>query len=483
MEVLKEREMRLKKAGSLRDKGISLYPYSFQRTHTIKEVLEDFDKLSSSKRTVKIAGRMGSKRKHGKTLFSDLYDASGKIQLYSRKDTLKEEFDLLSLLDIGDFLGVEGEVFRTKTQEPTLLVNSFKLLGKSLRPLPEKWHGLKDTETRYRQRYLDILSNPRSREIFLIRTKMINAIRSFLNERGFLEVETPILQPLYGGAMAKPFKTWYEALKQEMFLRIADELYLKRLLVGGFEKVYEIAKDFRNEGLDRFHNPEFTQIELYEAYKHYEDMMELTQSLFLYIAKTLFHNSKITYQGYDIDFSKSWRRLPFLDTLEDKTGVKGILNLSIDELKKIAERFGIEVSESITRPKLLDKLFSELIQEKLKEPTFVIDHPKILSPLAKVHRKNPELVERFEVVIYGMELGNAFSELNDPIDQRERFAEQIKLREEYAVMDEDFIEALEYGMPPCAGLGLGIDRMVMLFTDSPSIREVILFPHLRNRDA
>lgn len=483
MEVLKEREMRLKKAGSLRDKGISLYPYGFQRTHTIKEVLEDFDKLSSSKRTVKIAGRMGSKRKHGKTLFSDLYDASGKIQLYSRKDTLKEEFDLLSLLDIGDFLGVEGEVFRTKTQEPTLLVNSFKLLGKSLRPLPEKWHGLKDTETRYRQRYLDILSNPRSREIFLIRTKMINAIRSFLNERGFLEVETPILQPLYGGAMAKPFKTWYEALKQEMFLRIADELYLKRLLVGGFEKVYEIAKDFRNEGLDRFHNPEFTQIELYEAYKHYEDMMELTQSLFLYIAKTLFQDSKITYQGYDIDFSKSWRRLPFLDTLEDKTGVKGILNLSIDELKKIAERFGIEVSESITRPKLLDKLFSELIQEKLKEPTFVIDHPKILSPLAKVHRKNPELVERFEVVIYGMELGNAFSELNDPIDQRERFAEQIKLREEYAVMDEDFIEALEYGMPPCAGLGLGIDRMVMLFTDSPSIREVILFPHLRNRDA
>ena len=483
MEVLQEREVRLKKAKSLKDKGIPLYPYNFSRTHTIREVLEDFDELSSSKRTVKIAGRMGSKRKHGKTLFSDLYDASGKIQLYFRRDMLKENFDLLALLDTGDFLGVEGEVFRTKTEEPTLLVSSFKLLGKSLRPLPEKWHGLKDTETRYRQRYLDILSNPHSREIFLIRTKMIDAIRSFLNERGFLEVETPILQPLYGGAMAKPFKTWYEALQQEMFLRIADELYLKRLLVGGFEKVYEIAKDFRNEGLDRFHNPEFTQIELYEAYKDYEELMEFTQDLFLYITRTLFKDSKIIYQGYEVDFSKPWRRLPFLDTLEDKTGVKGILNLSTDELKGIAERFGIEVSESITKPKLLDKLFSSLIQEKIKEPTFVIDHPKLLSPLAKVHRRDPRLVERFEIIICGMEIGNAFSELNDPIDQRERFEEQIRLREEYTVMDEDFIEALEYGMPPCAGLGLGIDRMVMLFTDSPSIREVILFPHLRSKDA
>lgn len=477
--VIPMENVRLDKLKKLAEAGIPPYPYRFVRTHSSQEVIQNLDQLSGDKVKLRIAGRLVARREHGKTVFCHIEDGTGRIQVYFRKDTIGDRFALLELLDLGDFLGISGEPFRTKTGEPTILVQSFELLAKSLKPLPEKWHGLKDTETRYRQRYLDLIANPKARWIFSLRTKIVNLIRQFLNDRGYIEVETPILQPLYGGASARPFETNYHALGQKVFLRIADELYLKRLIIGGMEKVYEIAKDFRNEGVDRFHNPEFTQVELYEAYNDYNDMMELVEKLFLYIAQNLYNSSHITYQGKTVDFSKPWKRLSFLDALFEKTGLSDLLHRSERELTDLARRFGIEVLSGTPRAKLLDKLFSELIQKNIVEPTFVIDHPKILAPLAKTNRHDPERVERFEPIVCGIELGNAFSELNDPLEQRKRFEEQVASREEYAVMDDDFLTALEYGMPPCGGLGLGIDRMVMLFTNTDSIREVILFPQLK----
>jgi|UniRef100_A0A7C6EHG0 lysyl-tRNA synthetase class 2 len=481
-ELAKERTIKLNKIEKMRSLGICPYPYRFERTHETIAVINDFERLATTKNNVRLAGRLVAKREHGKTVFGHIADGQGKIQIYLRQDFLGERFSLLDLLDIGDFIGVEGEVFKTKTGEITILVKSYEFLGKALRPMPEKWHGLKDVETRYRARYLDLIANPIVKQIFLTRTKIINLIRQFLNERGFVEVETPILQPIYGGAAAKPFQTFYNALDQNMFLRISDELYLKRLIIGGIEKVYEIGKDFRNEGLSPLHNPEFTQVEVYEAYADYNDMMRLVSELFKYIALNLFGTTTITYQGKSLDLGRPWRCLKFVDALKEKLG-EDPLSHSLASLKKLGLKFGIETEGVVSMGKMLDKLFSKLVQDEIIEPTFVCDYPRITTPLAKTHRTNPELVERFEPVICGIELGNAFSEATDPVEQRKRFEEQIRLQEEYATLDEDFITALEYGMPPCGGLGLGIDRMVMLFTNTASIREVILFPSLRNPES
>ena len=387
-------------------------------------------------------------------------------------------FDVFLNADIGDFIGVAGELMTTKTGEKTVLVKELEFLAKSFHPLPEKFHGLNDVETRYRQRYVDLIANPEVKSIFVRRAKIISLIRRYLDGKGFTEVETPVLQPVYGGAAAHPFTTHYEALDQNMFLRISDELYLKRLIVGGMDKVYEFGRDFRNEGLDRTHNPEFTQLELYEAYRDYNDMMTLVEEVFRLIAMELYGKTEITYEGKTLDFGKPWQRLEFVPALAEKLGADP-LALGQESLRKLCARFGIETAEGTPKGKLLDKLFSELIQDHLVEPTFVMNHPKITTPLAKQHRSNPELVERFEPVVCGMELGNAFSELNDPAEQSARFKELMAANEEFATFDADYVLALEYGMPPCGGLGIGIDRLTMLFTGHNSIREVILFPQLR----
>ncbi len=467
------------KLARLRELGVAPYAYRWDRDHSAAGVIAEFDKLSEAKTEVRLAGRLLSRREHGKTQFGHMQDASGRIQFYLRKDTIGDEpFERLSLLDIGDLVGVRGEVFRTRTGEVTILVKELILLAKSLRPLPEKFHGLKDVELRYRQRYVDLIVNPDSRGVFLARTRIMSLIRRFLDSREFVEVETPTLQPIYGGAAAEPFKTHYNVLDQRMFLRISDELYLKRLIVGGLERVYEMCKDFRNEGLDRTHNPEFTQVELYQAYADYFDMMSLVEELFRFLARELKGTTEIEYQGRKIDLGKPWNRVRFVDALGEKIGADP-LKLSEEELKEAAKRFNVKVETGTSRVKQLDKLFEELVQDHIVEPTFVMDHPKITCPLAKTHRENPDLVERFEPVVCGMELGNAFSELNDPEEQRKRFEEQVARNEEFAVLDEDYCVALEYGMPPTGGLGLGVDRMVMLLTDTPSIRDVILFPQLR----
>jgi lysyl-tRNA synthetase class 2 len=477
-EIAQEHEIRARKVQKLRELGINPYAYRYERTHEIRPLLEQFESLSADKAQVRIAGRLLSRREHGKTSFGHIADGTGKIQLYLRRDTLSDKFDLFLMADIGDFFGVAGELMITKTGEKTILVKELEFLAKAFRPLPEKWHGLKDVEMRYRQRYVDLIANPEVKDVFVKRARIIGLIRKFLDGRGFVEVETPVLQPLYGGAAANPFKTRYEALQQDMFLRISDELYLKRLVVGGMDKVYEFAKDFRNEGLDRTHSPEFTQLEVYEAYQDYTDMMKLVEDLFRMLALELQGKTEITFQGRTVDLGKPWQRLEFVPALAEKLEVDP-LGLSAESLRRLCARFGVEAADNVAKGKLLDKLFSELIQDHLVEPTFVMNHPKITTPLAKQLRSNPELVERFEPVICGMELGNAFSELNDPAAQAARFKELIALNEEFATFDQDYITALEYGMPPCGGLGLGIDRLTMLLTDLDSIREVILFPQLR----
>jgi lysyl-tRNA synthetase class 2 len=474
-----EKSIRLDKLAKIQAQTI--LPYRFDRTHTNIEILNNFEALSSSKQIVKIAGRLIAKREHGKTKFGHLQDQTEKIQIYFRKDFLAEKFDQLDLVDIGDLLGIEGEVFKTHTNEITIVVKSYTVLNKSLHPLPEKWHGLKDVEIKYRQRYLDLIANPASKQVLLNRSNVLRLLRRFFDQHGFTEFETPILQPIYGGAAAKPFETFYNMLQEKMFLRISDELYLKRLIIGGIEKVYEIGKDFRNEGLDRFHNPEFTQLECYEAYKDYNDMMNLVEELMRFLCIELYQTAQLKFGAWELDFNKKWQRLKFCDTLSEKTGLD-ILSADPKAIEQEAIELGVLDKTAYPRPtlsKLLDKLFSQLVQKDIIEPTFVVDYPKITTPLARNHRDNPLLVERFEPVICGIEIGNAFSELNDPIEQRRRFEEQLQQQEEFATLDEDFVKALEYGMPPTAGLGLGIDRIVMILTDSESIRDVIPFPQLK----
>jgi lysyl-tRNA synthetase class 2 len=500
-EIQREHEVRVLKVQKLKESGVLPYAYRFDRTHEIGRALEQFDQLVADKTVVRVAGRLLSRREHGKTCFGHIADGSGKIQLYVRKDMLSADrepptacgertaesgertagmtsFDVFLAADIGDFIGVAGELMTTKTGEKTVLVRELEFLAKAFRPLPEKFHGFKDVEARYRQRYVDLIANPEVKSIFVRRAKIISLIRRYLDGRGFTEVETPVLQPVYGGAAAHPFTTRYEALEQNMFLRISDELYLKRLIVGGMDKVYEFGRDFRNEGLDRTHNPEFTQLELYEAYRDYNDMMALVEELFRLIALELYGKTEIVFEGKTLDFGKPWQRLEFVPALAERLGADP-LALGQESLRKLCARFGIEAAQDTPKGKLLDKLFSDMIQDHLEQPTFVLNHPKITTPLAKQHRSNPELVERFEPVVCGMELGNAFSELNDPAEQSARFKELMAANEEFATFDADYVTALEYGMPPCGGLGIGIDRLTMLFTGHNTIREVILFPQLR----
>jgi lysyl-tRNA synthetase class 2 len=386
-------------------------------------------------------------------------------------------------VDTGDIIGLKGKVFKTKTGEITILAEEIKILSKCLKPLPEKWHGLKDKEIIYRERYLDLIMNLDSREVFVKRSRIVSFMRKFFDGKGFLEVETPVLQPIYGGAFAKPFETYSNALDTRLYLRIADELYLKRLLVGGFEKVYEISKDFRNEGIDRLHYPEFTMLEAYASYWDYNDMMELTEELFEKLAVEVYGATEIVYQGEIISFKRPFKRISYLDELSAKLG-KDPLSLSEEELKKIGMDLGLKNAQKLPATRLIDKIFDALVADHIKDPTFVMDHPVLISPLAKKHREMEGRVERFELFILGVEFANAFSELNDPIDQRKRFEDQVKYREAGdeeipRELDEDFLNAMEYGMPPAGGIGIGIDRVVMLFTNQPSIRDVILFPQLR----
>ncbi|WP_457643339.1 lysine--tRNA ligase [Persephonella sp.] len=450
----------------------------------VSAVKQQFD-LDPNREYVSVAGRLVALRDQGKAAFGHIQDADGKLQVYFRKDTLGEENyqKAMNILDVGDIVGVKGELFRTMTGELTVEVKEFKLLAKSLRALPEKWHGLKDVELRYRHRYIDLIANPKAREIFKTRSKAIKSLREFLESEGFMEVETPILQTVASGAMARPFKTHHNALDLDMYLRIAPELYLKMLVVGGFNRVYEIGRNFRNEGIDTTHNPEFTMVEFYAAYMDYNDLMELTERLFRKILMDTVGTLKITWEGNELDFSKPFRRLPFFDALKEKTGKDKQFFLNEENARQFAKEVGIPKAETLTHLKLLDKLFEHFIEEDLVQPTFVIDFPKILSPLAKIHRDDPDLVERFELIVNRQELANAYTELNDPEDQRERFIQQIKEKaagdEEAMDIDENFLMALEYGLPPTGGEGIGIDRLVMMLTDSSSIREVILFPTLR----
>jgi lysyl-tRNA synthetase class 2 len=483
---------RRQKLQDLRDKGINPYPYHFEQTHNSKQISENFKKLENS--SIKTAGRLMSNRLMGKAGFFHLEDFTGRVQIYVKKDIVGEDkFQMYKILDIGDFVGVEGKVFKTRTGEITIQAEKLDILSKSLRPLPivkEKMEDGKkiaydifsDKELRYRQRYVDLVVNPEVKEIFTKRSQILASMRKFLNDRGYLEVETPILQPIYGGASARPFKTHHNTLDMTLYLRIADELYLKRLIVGGFEGVFEFAKDFRNEGMDKFHNPEFTQMELYVAYKDYYWMMELTEEMISTVAKEVSGSSKIIFNEDEIDLSPPWRRLPLFEAIQEFTGLD-ISKADEKGLKKCANHLEIEIESDWGKGKIIDDIFSKFVEPNLIQPTFIIDYPIEMSPLAKKHRSKPGLVERFEPIMAGKEIGNAFSELNDPIDQRERFAEQMKLRdqgdEEAQVLDEDYIRALEYGMPPTAGLGIGIDRLTMLLTNQPSIRDVIFFPQMR----
>ena len=424
-----------------------------------------------------------TKRDHGKSSFAHLQDSDGRIQIYVRRDKVgAEPYLIYRRFDIGDIIGVEGVVFRTRTGELTVLADVVQLLSKSLRPLPEKWHGLQDKQTRYRQRYADLIMNPEVKNVFIKRTQIVQAIRDMLNARNFIEVETPVLQPIYGGASARPFTTYHHTLEQSLYLRIANELYLKRLIVGGFERVYEFSRDFRNEGMDRNHNPEFTMLELYQAYADYLQIMELTETLIAHTVERVHGTMKIPYQAHEIDFTPPWGRLTMVDAVREFSGID-TLSLSADELYTEAVNAGIGLAGDESKGEITAELFDAFVEPKLIQPTFITDYPIEVSPFAKKKPDNPEFVERFEFFISGMEVGNAFSELNDPVDQRQRFIEQANRLErgdeEAFMVDEDYLRALEYGMPPTGGLGIGIDRLTMLLTNQHSIRDVILFPQMR----
>ena len=504
-ELSQVRKHRQNKLAAIREQGLEPYPYTYDRTHLAVEAISLFDQAELAEGLddngngdlVSVAGRITSYRSHGKSAFAHIEDRSGPVQIYFRKDVLGDEpFEALELLDLSDWIGVAGVLFRTRTGEVTVRVQDWTLLSKSLRPLPlgktetdeetgerSTFSGLTDKEARYRQRYADLAVNPGVREVFRARAKIISELRSFLDGEDFLEVETPALQPLYGGAAARPFLTKHNTLDRTLYLRIADELYLKRLIVGGLGRVYEICKDFRNEGIDRFHNPEFTMLEFYQAFIDYKGLMDLTERMLAHVVQAATGSLEIVYQGHEIDFTGPYERVPMLGSLSEALGTD-VSGLSADDLRTHAERLKVPDLEGAGWGKLIDKLFGELVQPGLIQPTFVMDHPKELSPLAKAHRDDPKLTERFELFVAGGEIANAFSELNDPIDQRQRFEEQARLKEagddETHPIDEDFVRALEYGMPPTGGLGLGVDRLTMLLTDQPSIRDVILFPTLRD---
>lgn len=479
-----QERQRYQKLDRLRERGIEPYPRRAARTHTARAALDAFTR-GETVQNAKLAGRLVALRDMGKLSFAHIQDGSGKIQLMFRRDQVGADnyARLLKDCDLGDFIGVEGDVFRTKTGEITLEVARFELLAKTLSPLPEKWHGLKDTETRYRQRYLDLLSNEAARAVFVKRARIVTAMRKYLDDLGFLEVETPVLQPLYGGAAAEPFVTHHNKLDQDMYLRIADELYLKRLLVGGYERVYEISKDFRNEGIDHEHNPEFTMMECYQAYGDYTTMMTLVEGLYAACAQAAQGTLQITYQGHAIDLTPPWRRVTMRDLIFETSGVDIYAFADLSSLRARIAALNLRVEPHPTWGKMVDELFSTFAEPTLIQPTFVLDYPEEISPFAKKKPENPRIVERFEAFAGTLELGNAFTELNDPVDQYARFMEQAEQRQagdkEAHQVDLDFIQALLHGMPPTGGLGVGVDRMTMLLTDQASIREVILFPQLR----
>lgn len=485
-EVIKSRVV---KSCDLLDAGIPLFPNDFRKEHSVSWILDNYSSLSGEELeqqgdVVAIAGRIVSLRSFGKVIFFHLQDETGRIQCYAQKEHLGEAFAIVKKLDVGDIVGLSGHMFRTKTDELTVSCTSVKLITRSMRPLPEKYHGLKDTETRYRQRYVDLIVNPRAREIFTKRSLIVSEIRHFLEEKGFMEVETPMMHPIPGGAAAKPFITKHNALDLDLYMRIAPELYLKRLLVGGFEKVFELNRNFRNEGIDTRHNPEFTSCEFYWAYANFHDLMDMTEEMFGRVAEKVCGTTLVPYQGETIDLTPGhWHKITFYESLEQIGKHKPEFYNDYGKVKAYLQERGVKLPENEPLPKLHAELFDLDVEEKLIQPTFIYEYPIEISPLSRRNNENPQLVDRFELFMTGRELANAFSELNDPIDQRGRFEEQVRERaagdEEAHCMDEDFLRALEYGMPPAAGEGFGIDRLVMLLTDSASIREVILFPLLR----
>ena len=481
------------KAQFLTDAGIPLYPNDFRKKHEIRDLIDqytetDVEILESMEEKYALAARIVAHRSFGKVTFFHIQDDSGRIQVYAQRDLLGvEEYKLFKKYEVGDIVGVQGGLFKTKTGELTIKAESVRLLSKSLRPLPEKYHGLKDVETRYRQRYVDLLVNPRAKEIFAKRTAIVQYIRNFLNERSFMEVETPMMQAIAGGATARPFETHHNALDMKLFLRIAPELYLKRLLVGGFERVYEINRNFRNEGIDTTHNPEFTMLEFYWAFATFEDLMDLTEELFSGLATAVNGTTEVEYDGNLINLGSPWARVTFHDSLEKIGNVPPEVYRDYEAAKNLTKKLGENVDDGEKIGKIQAKIFDNLVEPKLIQPHFIYHYPTDISPLSRRNEEDPSITDRFELFISGQEMANAFSELNDPVDQKGRFEEQIKEKEagddEAHAMDEDYVRALEYGMPPAAGQGIGIDRLVMLLTDSPSIREVILFPLLRPETA
>ncbi|WP_419727693.1 lysine--tRNA ligase [Terrisporobacter petrolearius] len=482
-EVLKVRREKLSK---LQEMGKNPFEQSrYDRTNDSKDIKDNFDQMEG--KVVKIAGRIMSKRLQGKAGFIDIQDQDGRIQCYVRKDRIGEEdYDIFKTYDIGDIIGLEGEVFKTKKEEISVKATSVVLLSKSLQVLPEKYHGLKDQDIRYRQRYVDLIVNPEVKDAFLTRTKALKALRAFLDERGFLEVETPILNTIAGGANARPFVTHHNTLDIPMYLRIANELYLKRLIVGGFDKVYEMGRMFRNEGMSIKHNPEYTAMELYQAYADYEDMMRITENLISHMAEVATGSTVVNYQGTEIDFKPPWRRMTMIECVKEYTGVDFDIINTDEEALEIARQKGIEIMPGMRRGEVINAFFEEFGEDKLIQPTFITHHPVEVSPLAKRNVEDPRKTDRFEAFANKWELANAFSELNDPIDQKGRFMDQMRKKElgddEACDMDEDFINALEVGLPPTGGLGIGIDRVMMLLTNSASIRDVILFPTMKPID-
>lgn len=486
-----EFEVRREKANTLRAAGIEPYPYHFTRSHSFAEVRAAYEETlepggDKSSEEVTIAGRITARRRKGKMTFIDLQDSEGRIQAMLMLDRLGEEaYERTKLYDVGDILGLTGHVAKTRTGELSIAANQCELLAKALRPLPEKYHGLTDVELRYRQRYLDLIVNPEVRDTFKIRSKTLSLIRQFLTGQDFMEVETPMLHPIAGGAAARPFITHHNALDMQLYMRIAPELYLKRLIVGGFDKVFELNRVFRNEGVSVRHNPEFTMLELYQAYADYGDMMQLTEDLICHLVQEIHGSTTLEYQGTTLHFGdRPWKRMTMLEATCEYTDCTPADFETLESARAAARRLHIAIEDSMGKGKILNEIF-ETVDAKLIQPTFITDFPKEISPLAKAHRHDPELTERFELYIMGRELANAFSELNDPVDQKERFESQLDARaagdDEAHEMDHDYVQALEHGMPPAGGLGIGIDRLVMLLTDAPSIRDVLLFPHMRSQ--
>jgi len=482
-------QQRQRKLERIRARGINPYPYGYHRSHTTQQaiaLLKQIEEGPKKGKKVNVAGRITANRPMGKVSFLDIRDGSGKIQLYFLIDRLDDaSLKLFKDIDIGDIIGVSGKLFRTKSREPTIEVENFTLLAKSLRPLPEKWHGLIDIDKRYRQRYLDLIANTETKEIFWVRSQVITAIRQFLNQKGFIEVETPVLQPSAGGALARPFITHHHALDQDFYLRIAPELHLKRLIVGGFDKVYELGRTFRNEGISTKHNPEFTMLESYETYADYNDVMNMLETMVSEVSQQVLGTDKVEFSGSAINFKPPWRRIELRKAVIEYGGIDFVQYPTADLLRAKMEETGLEVDPQKNWARLVDELISTFVEPKLIQPTFVVDYPVSLSPLAKTKPDNDRVVERFEAFAGGMEIANAFTELNDPIEQRQRFLEQQEARqkedETIETVDEDFLLALEYGMPPTGGLGVGIDRLVMLLSNQQSIREVILFPQLKEK--